>query len=282
MVLAVLAAACAPSTAPSTTTTTGAPTTSEPSSTVATPTTQARLTPGTTAPEQCFPEGMPFEQEGFMGRSDLPGDSTAISGVSWTDSGDCAALTIEFRTAQGAPAVDPPTYRGEFLRELGVVRIAFGPDLVDSTLSNQVMSTDLLDAMFVVWDQETGALVADVLLEAASLTRIRTVSAPARLVLEVIRGGPELPERPDSGPTTILLSPGPGSLTTPIAIQGYGRAGSTIDIAVRSTAPTRSRELQLAPSPTAWTLFRSVVDTTTVGIHEVSVGDAPRIALNLP
>lgn len=217
-----------------------------------------------------------------MGRHDTPGDSTAISGVSWTDSGECAALTIEFRTAQGAPAVDPPTYRGEFLRELGVVRIAFGPDLVDSTLSNQLMDTELLDAVFVIWDGETGALTADISLNAATLTRIRTVSAPARLVLEVIRGGPELSERPPSGPNTILLSPGPGSQSTPIVIEGYGRAGSTIDIAVRSTAPTRTRELELAASPTAWTLFRSVIDTTTVGIHEVTVGDAPRIALDLP
>ncbi len=217
-----------------------------------------------------------------MGRNDLPGDSTTISGVSWTDSGDCAALTIEFRTAQGAPAVDPPRYRGEFLRELGVVRIAFGPDLADSTLSDQTIGTDLLDAVFVIWDSETGGLAADLLLGAASLTRIRTVSAPARLVVEVIRGGPDVPERPAAGATTILLSPAPSSTSAPIVIEGYGRAGSTIDIAVRSTAPTRTRQIELAESPTAWTRFRSVVDISTVGIHEVAAGDAPRIALNLP
>ena len=283
LVMALIASACSPGSETSTTTTAAHAATTTTTTAVTTSTSYIPTpnTPATNGVEECFVEGRPFEQEGFMGRDDAVGDATAISGLSWTDSGDCAAITISFRTAEGAPAVDPPAYRGEFLRDFGVVRISFGPDMDDSVVSNMTMESALLDAAYVVWNPEIGGLAVDVHLGRASLARIRTVSAPARLVIEVIRGGPEIPTLPEDGASTVLLSPTPETTSLPFVIEGYGPAGSELVLRVRSTGPTQDRQLTLEGSPTAWTRFSWTVNSVPSGMAEIEAGDAPRMILNL-
>lgn len=285
VLLSVIVAACSTSSAP-TTVTEGA--TPDPTAAVTqeTTTTTGAVTPDPTptpgsAGDECFPVGVPFEQEGFMGRRDLPGDATSISDISWTDSGDCAVLTVAFRTAQGAPAVDPPAYRGELLRDLGVIRIAFGPQVDDAAISSLTIETPLMDAGHVVLDPESGALELDVVLADAALARIRTASAPARLVIEIIEGGPALSPRPENGRSTVLLGPSPETTAGPLVVEGYGSAGSSITIRVRSNGPVRERIVDLAPSPTAWTAFRWTVGQLPAGMVEVEAGDAPKVVLDL-
>lgn len=282
LAIALIATACSAG-ADSSTTTTASQTTSTTTTTVTTSTSTLTTpnSPGTSGTEECFAGGRPFEQEGFMGRDDTVGDSTAISGLSWTDSGDCAAVTISFRTAEGAPAVDPPAFRGEFLRDFGVIRISFGAGVVDSVISNMAIESALLDSAYVIWSPEIGGLAVDVHLARASLARIRTVSAPARLVLEVIRGGPEIPTLPEDGESTVLLAPSPETTSLPLVIEGYGPAGSELMLRVRSTGPTQARQLTLAGSPTAWTRFSWTVGTVPSGMAEIEAGDAPRLILNL-
>lgn len=282
LVLALVTAACTPG--PDSTSATTAPqaaTTISPSVTPSASTIPTPNAPDSNGTEECFAGDRPFEQEGFMGRDDGLGDSTAISGISWTDSGECAAITISFRTAEGAPAVDAPAYRGEFLRDFGVIRISFGADVDDSVISNMTMESPLLDSAYVVWDPQIGGLAVDVHLARASLARIRTVSAPARLVLEVIRGGPEIATLPEDGASTVLLSPSPETTSLPFVVEGYGPAGSELMLRVRSTGPTQARQLTLEASPTAWTRFSWTVGTVPSGMAEIEAGDAPRLILNL-
>lgn len=281
LVTALIATACSAGTDPGTTTTASQTTTTTIAVATSTSTVPTPNTPATNGVEDCFAGDAPFEQEGFMGRNDAVGDSTAISGLSWTDSGDCAAITISFRTAEGAPAVDPPAYRGEFLRDFGVVRVSFGTEMDDSVVSNMTMESALLDSAYVIWSPEIGGLAVDVHMARASLARIRTASAPARLVLELIRGGPELPTLPEDGASTVLLSPSPETTSLPFVIEGYGPAGSDLMLRVRSTGPTQARQLTLEGSPTAWTRFSWTVSTVPSGMAEIEAGDAPRVILNL-
>lgn len=255
-------------TIPIPTITTGAP--------AADSTTTTTAAPANTDEAGCFGEGPPLSPDGFLGRSDGENsDSQALAGFNWSETGDCAAFTLSFRSEAGAPAVDPPGFRAEYLRHTGVVRLELVPGVAESAVSEQALDTDLLKAAFVAFDPAAGALVVDVHLAAGADVRVRPASSPARIIVEFESDG-----RPVSGTATIgeaVVVFAPATSTPPLLIQGYGRSGLEISATFVSSTRVLEDTLFLDPSPTLWTTFEWVVRDFEPGPVSIRVGDAAPI-----
>ena len=212
-----------------------------------------------------------------MGRFDsAASDAETIASIGWTESDGCAAVTLAFRTTEGAPAVEPPSVRAEFLRHTGVIRLELGNGVSESTISDQLIDTALLRAIFVATDPNSDALIVDLHLWDAALARVQTFTSPARVVIELERGGPDLIQRARFGPSTVVFFPAQES--APFVLAGYGVGGGALDARVASTAGQQVTAFDLAQSPTAWTTYEWTVRSIEPGLVEVRVGDAPSFA----
>lgn len=243
-----------------------------------TTTTQATADTTGSTPEDrsCFGTSPQLTEDGFLGRSDA-GDSDAqtLAGLNWSDSGDCAAVTLAFRTEPGAPAVDPPSYRAEYLRHTGIVRIELGPEIVDSALSDQIFDTALLDAAYVAFDPAAQALIIDIHLADGVVARVRSVTAPARLVIELEDDDRAAGSSPVFGEAVVVLQP--ATTTPPMVIEGYGRAGLEVSANVVTSGRGLERTLAFPDSPTRWTFFEWTIRDFQPGPIAIRIGDAPPI-----
>lgn len=259
------------------------PTTSQ-AADIATTTTQA-VTPDPTPAEndrsRCFDEAASFTDDGFLGRSDTEeSDSQTLAGINWTDSSECAAVTLSFRTEPGAPAVDPPAFRAEYLRHTGIVRIELGPEIIDSALSDQAFDTALLAGAYVVYDPSLLTLMVDIHLAEGATARVRSASSPSRLVLEMERDDQTIEGTPVFGDAVVLLQP--ATRTPPMMIEGYGRAGLDLSASVVTSAGAFDRTLTFEGSPTRWTFFEWTIREFQPGPVAIRVGDAPPIEFISP
>ena len=224
----------------------------------------------------CFGEEPPLVADGFLGRFESDdSDSQAIAGFNWSETGECAALTLAFRSEAGAPAVDPPEFRAEYLRHTAVIRLELGERVVQSAVSQQALDTDLLESAFVAFEPAAGALVVDVHLAAGADVRVRPASSPARIIVEVEADGSPVSGTATFGEAVVLFAP--SSTMPPVLVQGYGRAG--IEISATFVPSTRVLEeaLFMNPSPTTWTAFEWPVRDFQPGPVSIRVGDAAPI-----
>ena len=229
----------------------------------------------------CLSDGAALASDGFLGRYDSDDtDSQALANVNWSDSGDCAALTLSFRSDSGAPAVEPPSIRAVYLRHTAVVRLELGESVTQSALSEQALDTEHLRAIYVAYDPSLPGLVVDVHLAVGSSVRFHTASSPARVVIEFESDGQLIGSGATITDQEVVLVP--ASTSPPIVVAGYGLSGSTLDVSVVSLAGSVSDSVVLAASPTRWTVFDWTVSDVAVGPVEVRVGSAPTIEFLSP
>lgn len=229
----------------------------------------------------CFGEDPPLAGDGFLGRFESEdSDSQAIAGFNWSETGECAALTLAFRSETGAPAVDPPVFRAEYLRHTAVVRLELGQGVAESAVSEQALDTELLESAYVAFDPAAGALVVDIHLAAGAEVRVRPATSPARIIVEVEADG-----RPASGAATIgeaVVLFAPATSMPPLLVQGYGRAGIEISASFVSSTRVIQDTLFLDPSPTLWTTFEWPIRDFQPGPVSIRVGDAAPIEFVSP
>lgn len=254
-------------------------TTPIPTITTAAPPAESTTTSSTVADSQdiaCFGEDPPLTDGGFLGRFDSEdSDSQAIAGFNWSETGECAALTLAFRSEAGAPAVDPPEFRAEYLRHTAVVRLELGQGVAESAVSELALDTDLLDSAYVAFDPAAGALVVDIHLAAGAEVRVRPASSPARIIVEVEADGTPASGTATIGEAVVLFAP--ATTMPPVVVQGYGRAGIEISAIFVSSTRVLEDTLFLDPSPTLWTTFEWPVRDFQPGPVSIRVGDAAPI-----
>lgn len=250
-----------------------------PTVTTSPPTDEATTTTSTLAnsvDNGCFGEEPPLVGDGFLGRFDSQNsDSQAIAGVNWSETGECAALTLAFRSEAGAPAVDPPGFRAEYLRHTAVIRLELSEGVAASAVSEQALDTELLEAAYVALDPTAGALIVDVHLAAGAEVRVRPASSPARIIVEVEADGGPVAGSATIGEAVVLFAP--ATSMPPLVIQGYGRAGIEISASFVSSTRVLEDTLFLDPSPTLWTAFEWPVRDFQPGPVSIRVGDAEPI-----
>ena len=214
--------------------------------------------------------------DGFLGRFESEdSDSQAIAGFNWSETGECAALTLAFRSEAGAPAVDPPVFRAEYLRHTAVIRLELGERVAESAVSEQALDTDLLDAAYVAFEPTAGALVVDVHLAAGANVRVRPASSPARIIVEVEADGSPLSGAATVGEAVVLFAP--ETTMPPVLVQGYGRAEIEISATFVSSTRVLEEALFMLPSPTLWTTFEWPIRDFQPGPVSIRVGDAAPI-----
>lgn len=159
--------------------------------------------------------------EGSLGTiSQTSSDAEQIAAPTWVTNENCENFTIDFATAEGAPATTPPTVSGEFLREVGVLRIEI--DLEVTAVADQIVESALVDRLFVVRKADA-TLFIDLHLSNPALARFSVESSPARLLVQLEAGGDPYPANPAVAQNIVLISPTEGPVENPVVLTGYSR-----------------------------------------------------------
>lgn len=249
----------------------GLPTTA-PSTSVAT-----TLPSGPTTTEEpnvapCLDDSGSFFGDGPLGsESRNTADAANITGMALTPYETCEQLIVELAAASGAPATSLGMTTAELVRRHGVVRVHLDPSVTDTTVSDIVFESALVDRVYVVRDTDE-SLFIDVHLAGAAVARFTEISSPARLVVDLAPGGSEIigAEHTDF----IVVMP-LDTLVAPITIEGYGRTFEANVIArarrdgvlIAETFTTSTDYLE------TWGWFELSLEPGTTGAIELFVGE---------
>lgn len=236
---------------PATTTSTFLPTTGPP---------EEGTAPTSTLPEEeACPEGDVMLADGRLMQFDRPqSEGTRIAGITWDTTGGCHTLTISFATEDGAPATSPPSLDARLMRNLGILRIDTAATA--SVVVDQRVEEGWVDRLFVpqreATDDEAYRFI-DLVLSGPAVARARILSSPARLVIELQPGGPEV-GRPLVSPQVVVVEPGSAAVAEPVLdVTGYstGELGSLQLAVLDGDQEVVGEALDLEPSPTVWREF---------------------------
>ena len=278
MLVAVLVlAACAPgpNSASTTTPPTAGNTDEAPTSTV-TSTTTAGVEP------PCEAGSEPFVDSGGAGlieRGDT--DSAIVSGVRWASYPSCVRVVVEFAASSGAPAVLPPGVGPLFIRSAGVLRLQLDSAVSQSSLLDQVVDTDLVDAAYVV-RRTTGDLFVDLHLGAPALVRVSVASGPARVVVDVLAGGEPYRSPAIVTGDLVVVDPVGETAIYPFTVNGYTRSGAqTMTVAIEAGGTDQVFDGEIGARSDAWGAFTVLVPDGPDGSATMVVGERVPISLDL-
>jgi hypothetical protein len=280
MVVLVLAA-CAPGSNSGTTTTS---TTAVPDNTdQVTSTTTTSTTLPTTAPEApCEAGSEPFVESGGAGlieRGDT--DAAIVSGVRWASYPTCVRVVIEFAASSGAPAVLPPGVGPLFIRPAGVLRLQLDPAVSRSSLLDQVVDTDLVDAAYVV-RRTTGDLFVDLHLGEPAMVRVSVASGPGRIVVDVLAGGEAYSARAIVTDDLVVIDPVTDAAIYPFTVNGYMRGSAeTMTVTIEASGTEETLEGEIGERSDTWGAFTVLVPNGPTGSATMIVGEQIPISVDL-
>lgn len=243
LVLAGVAAACAPN------------------GTVATPAQESQTTTTeattTTLPPvvECPGEG-DFEEGGGIADIDGTGsDSHRLAGVSWEAGELCETFELRFETAEGAPATTVPTTDIDHLPSFQVVRIAM--NLEATVLTDQIVETGLVDRLYVVRSLDGGMFV-DLHLTEPAAVRASAESSPGRLVVDLRPGLVPFEGGSIVAENVVVVAPAPGASVAPqTTVTGYARTaeGNVVMTVTQDAAPVSETSTTAADYLETWGEF---------------------------
>lgn len=284
LIAVLVLAACAPGSDPGTTTvasTTVPDDNGQVTTTTTTTTTSTSSTPPGVEPP-CEAGSEPFVESGGAGlieRGDT--DAAIVSGVRWASYPRCVRVVIEFAASSGAPAVLPPGVGPLFIRPAGVLRLQLDPAVSRSSILDQVVGTDLVDAAYVV-RRTTGDLFVDLHLGEPAVVRVSVASGPARIVVDVLAGGEPYGSPAIVTDDLVVVDPVGESAIYPFTVNGYVRGDAesmTIAIAVGGTEEILDGAIGARSD--AWGAFTVLVPDGPDGSATIIVGERIPISLEL-
>lgn len=226
-------------------------------------------------------EGGGFEESGvlFEDRAGA-GDAVTVGGFRWAAHEGCERVVIELEGGNGEPADSTGPVRAKLLRDLGVVRVHLLQDAELEQLTDAPadadLGGDLLSRAFVVWSLE-GRPFVDIHLGAASLARVLVLESPARVVVDVQPGGPDLTAVPVADDRVVVLGPHPGAepLSYPLRVSGYSRTVEANVIARLRTGEDTEAETSTTAAAWAqtWGEFVLEIEEGPTGEVELFVGE---------
>lgn len=283
LIAVLVLAACAPGSDTGTTTTvsTTAPESSNPtSSTTTTPISTSAPTASEEPP--CEAGSEPFVENGGAGlieRGDT--DATIVSGVRWATYPTCVRVVIEFAASSGAPAVLPPGVGPLFIRPAGVLRLQLDPAVSRSSLLDQVVDTGLVDAAYVV-RRTTGDLFIDLHLGEPAVVRVSVASGPARIVVDVLAGGEPYRSPAIVTEDLVVVDPVGESAIYPFTVNGYVRGSAeSMTVAISAGGTEEILDGEIGERSDAWGAFTVLVPDGPDGSATIIVGQQIPISLEL-
>jgi hypothetical protein len=223
----------------------------------------------TTAPS-C---GGEFSDRGKLLSFHVNGDASRISALHTDQDGACEQFVIGFTTEAGAPATSAGNVDVEFLRDIGVIRIAL-PDIADTSITDGVFESALVDRAYVVRSQD-GSLYIDAHLSAPAMARAEIVQSPARVVVQLEPGGEELPSLAPRSDVVVLLTPRGPEATYPLTVSGYARTfEANVVVRILQGGSIASQQVTTATDYLeAWGEFSVVFESGPKGAVQLVVGE---------
>jgi hypothetical protein len=159
-------------------------------------------------------------EDGEVGAGGSSGDAEQIGAITWETNPECEVFTIDFVTAQAAPATSAPTMSAEFLRSSAVVRVYL--DLEATSVTDQLVQSGLVDRVYVARRPDR-TLFVDFHLVAPALARVSVAESPGQVKVELEPGGGELDGLAAFAQNVVVISPTTGPVDVPTQITGYSR-----------------------------------------------------------
>jgi hypothetical protein len=236
--------------------------------------TSTSTAPSTTVPSTTAPScGGEFSERGELLSFHVEGDASRISALHTDQNGACEQFVIGFTTEAGAPATSVGNVEVEFLRDIGVIRIAL-PDITNTSITDGVFESTLIDRAYVVRGQD-GSLYVDAHLSAPSMARAEIVQSPARVVVQLEPGGQELPAPAPRSDLVVLLTPRQSEVAYPLTVSGYSRTFEA-NVVMRILQGGSIAAEQVATATDyleAWGEFSSVFESGPKGTVQLVVGE---------
>jgi hypothetical protein len=166
-----------------------------------------------------------FAAEGNLQvREAAPGDARSLGAMRWQAHEGCERFVMDLLAADGTPAGEPGKVAAELLREIGVVRVALlDVGSVEPAATEAPLGGSLASAAFAVSAPEGRWIQVDVHLAGAAEARVSTLSAPARVVVDLRPGGAPVPAPAPRRNLVVVLEPRPGAAAYPLTVTGYAR-----------------------------------------------------------
>ena len=280
LVAVLVLAACAP--APDAETTTTVTTTASDTSDPTSPTTTTTPAPTAGVEAPCEAGSEPFVESGGAGlieRGDT--DAAIVSGVRWASYPTCVRVVIEFAASSGAPAVLPPGVGPLFIRSAGVLRLQLDPAVSRSSLLDQVVGTDLVNAAYVV-RRTTGDLFVDLHLGQPAVVRVSVASGPGRIVVDVLSGGEPYRSPAIVSEDLVVIDPVGESAIYPFTVNGYTRGSAeAMSVAIAAGGTEVILDGEIGERSDTWGAFTVLVPDGPDGSATMIVGDRIPISLEL-
>ena len=199
-------------------------------------------------------------------------DAEQISGIGWIGDAACEVFTIDFATDQGAPATTPPSVEAEFMREVGIVRVAL--DVEMTSITDQLAETALVGQVFVPRSGD-GTLFVDLHLSAPALVTVATGSSPAQVIISLEPGGSEYAGRPAIATNVVVVTPVEGPVGAPVAVNGYSRnfEANTIGRIVQGSDVLAEGFTTAADWTETWGEFALTLEPSGLGPADLFVGE---------
>ena len=209
-------------------------------------------------------------------------DASVISGIRWLTNGDCDQLSLSFATAQQAPAVEPPAVNLTFFGEQAVVRLSFPDRTVDSTVETQVVSSAVIERVYVTRTLD-GTTAVDVHLNEVAEVRLTDDVGPARISVDFLPTGEAISSAPAVTSDIVILGVTSSELLYPLTVSGYVRGDrSRLEARLRGTDGESIVDVALPPAAPGWRAFDVVFPSGPSGPVELTIGDAGPLLITLP
>lgn len=222
-------------------------------------------------------QGDAFAASGeILDADQVNGDARQLSAMRWERHDGCERFVIDLATAEGDPATAAGPVRAELLRELGVVRVHLrGVETVDADATEAVFDGPLTSAAFAVWAPEGRWVYVDLHLDRPAEAHVHHLADPARAVVDLRPGGPDLPDPATRGRRVVVLTPRPGEASYPLVVTGYARTFEANVVArlVQSDEVVRDTFTTATAWADAWGHYTLTLPDGPTGAVQLQVGE---------
>lgn len=197
-------------------------------------------------------------------------DADQLAAITWETDPDCERFTLEFTSAEGAPATTPPIVNADFLRSFAVLRVY--TDVEVAAVADQLVQSGLVDRIYVV-RQSDRALFVDFHLSSPALAGIEAASGNVVVTFEP--GGADYDGVSSFADNVVVVAPAPGPVEVPISVQGYSRnfEANTVVQVTQDGAVVAEDFTTAADWVETWGEFEIAISPEGSGPAELFVGE---------
>lgn len=199
-------------------------------------------------------------------------DAEQLAAITWDTDPQCERFSLEFTSAEGAPATTSPLLEANFMRDAAVLRVIL--DVEVTAVTDQLVQSTLVDRLYVV-RQSDRKLFVDFHLSIPALAAVGVSGSPGSIEILLEPGGPAYEGAASFADNVVVVLPAPGPVVVPIDISGYSRnfeANTVVQVTQDGTVVAEDFTTAADWSET-WGEFDIAVSPEGSGPAELFVGE---------